>query len=89
MSSEAWSYADLVHVIHHQLSQANPFVNLLFSIPRLAIMSVESLRPLEQVRQRLNTLANSIGKLLHDLDSNDPLPSWYATKPNRSLATAH
>lgn len=52
-------------------------------------MSVESLRSLEQVRQRLNTLANSIGKLLHDLDSNDPLPSWYATKPNRSLATAH
>jgi len=42
-------------------------------------MSVESLRSLEQVRQRLNTLANTIGKLLHDLDTNDPLPSWYAT----------
>ncbi|KAG9892057.1 hypothetical protein KCV05_g17983, partial [Aureobasidium melanogenum] len=45
-------------------------------------MSVESLRSLEQVRQRLNTLANTIGKLLHDLDTNDPLPSWYATKPS-------
>jgi hypothetical protein len=44
------------------------------------VMSVETLRSLEQVRQRLNTLANTIGKLLHDLDSSDPLPSWYATR---------
>ncbi|THZ02117.1 hypothetical protein D6C95_03984 [Aureobasidium pullulans] len=57
-------------------------------------MSVESLRSLEQVRQRLNTLANSIGKLLHDLDSNDPLPSWpslqnSATLLSHNLASLH
>ncbi|KAI5272624.1 hypothetical protein E4T47_04138 [Aureobasidium subglaciale] len=57
-------------------------------------MSVETLRTLEQVRQRLNTLANSIGKLLHDLDSNDPLPSWpslqnSATLLSHNLASLH
>ncbi|KAH0343174.1 hypothetical protein KCU81_g5347, partial [Aureobasidium melanogenum] len=48
-------------------------------------MSVESLRSLEQVRQRLNTLANTIGKLLHDLDTNDPLPSWPSLQNSANL----
>ncbi|KAI4724958.1 hypothetical protein E4T49_07305 [Aureobasidium sp. EXF-10728] len=48
-------------------------------------MSVESLRSLEQVRQRLNTLANTIGKLLHDLDTNDPLPSWSSLQNSANL----
>jgi mediator of RNA polymerase II transcription subunit 8 len=45
-------------------------------------MSIESLRALEQVRLRLQSLANSLGKLQHDLSTNDPLPSWYGPAPH-------
>lgn len=43
-------------------------------------MSQETIRTLETLRQRLNTLATSLGKLRLDLETHDPLPSWYASR---------
>lgn len=40
-------------------------------------MSLETLRALEHLRQRLNTLAAQLGSLRQNLDSSELLPSWY------------
>ncbi|GAB7355801.1 hypothetical protein MBLNU459_g6478t1 [Dothideomycetes sp. NU459] len=48
-------------------------------------MSQETLRNLETLRQRLNNLATSLGKLRHDLETNDPLPSWPSLQNSSTL----
>lgn len=51
-------------------------------------MSQETLRNLEALRLRLNTLATSLGKLRHDLETNDPLPS-YPSLQNSAILLSH
>ncbi|KAI9776367.1 MAG: mediator of RNA polymerase II transcription subunit 8 [Peltula sp. TS41687] len=50
----------------------------------MASLTSADIRALEQTRQRLFQLTNSLGSLQHNLHTNDPLPSWTSLQ---SLAT--
>ena len=48
--------------------------------------NVETLRALDQLRLRLQTLSTTLSKLVHDLSTTDPLPPWQSIQNSLSLA---
>ncbi|KAL1301971.1 hypothetical protein AAFC00_002426 [Neodothiora populina] len=48
--------------------------------------SQETLRALESYRQRLHATSTSLAKIRHDLEFNDPLPSWTSLLTSLQLA---
>lgn len=58
---------------NHKLSQTSRL--------RMATLTPDQIKVLEQTRQRLVHLTHSLGSLVGSLNQSDPLPSWYAPTP--------